>query len=121
VSGEPPIVVLKRKVYATRNAARVVVAGRPDISPGLSVYLRCDRAAHPKPEELPAGLRALYEDRGIEPSTKLGVEIMTPSFADEILRAWPKAQLVGAIEDVQISFNLALDRVSPGSEGGGRS
>lgn len=109
MSVEPPMIVLKRRVCSTRNAAREVIAQRPDVSPSGAVYLRCDRAEATPLESMPSKIRALYEERGIEPSKRLGVEVMTPSFADEILKAWPKAQLVGANKDVQESWNVAAD------------
>lgn len=106
------MIVLEHKVCSTRTAARKLIESRPDVSPGLAVYLRCDRAEPPDPARLPPNIAALYERNGIEPSTERGVEVMTPSFADEILKAWPKAQLVGADKNVQISFDLARERVA---------
>jgi hypothetical protein len=113
-SVEPPMIVLTHRVCGTRNLARKLIGSRPDVSPGLAVYLRCDRAEAAKLEDMPPSIRALYEEQGIEPSTELGVEVMTPSFADEILKTWPQAQLVGANRDVQISFDLALERKADG-------
>jgi hypothetical protein len=110
MSVEPSMVVLEHKVCSTRNAARGVIESRPDASPGMAVYLRCDRASAPDPSELPANIRALYEQAGIEPSTERGVEVMTPSFAHEILKAWPKAQLVGANPEVQATFEFVRGR-----------
>lgn len=104
MSIEPPMRAFEDKVCSTREQARAFVAQHPDVSPSLAVYLRCDQATDRPP--VSGNLKALLEARAIELPDRPGVEIMTPSFAHEILKAWPKAQLVGANEDVQASFDL---------------
>ena len=99
---EPPMIVLLRKVYSTREQAREVIASRPDASPTMAVYLRCDKA--------PAAPRKLM---GATIGDRPGVEIITPSFAHEVLKAWPKAQLVGASEEIAEGWAVAAREDTP--------
>jgi hypothetical protein len=112
VSVEPPMVTLKHRVCGTRNLAREVIAERPDASPGLAVYLRCDKATAPTAEELREKLPALADhmaEAGVELDDTPGVEVMSGPFIDEILKAWPKAQLVGASKEIQREWEWAVE------------
>jgi hypothetical protein len=79
---EPPLVSLCEPVYGTRASAIALVASRPDVDPATVVYL---------------GLA--------------DVEIVTPSFAHELLKAWPRLQLAGASKEVALSFDVVRERL----------
>lgn len=96
-------VVLEKQTYATRHAAKKIVQ-MTEVPEGEPISLRCDLAEPPPEEGLPSWLDPEIKD---EIRESRGVQIVTPSFAQELLIAWPGLQLIGATEDVQHSFDLA--------------
>jgi hypothetical protein len=103
MSVEPPVIKLGKRQ-------------RPDWPPAIRQH--AEAIGVPLPEETGCVLstrdaaRSFINDHG---GPKLGtvyldardVEIATPSFFDQLLMFWPLAQLVGASEDVRVSFELA--------------
>lgn len=79
---EPDLVDLRGygKALGTRSLGQRIVAEHPNVNARIAVYLRVD-----------------------------GVRVMTSPVIDELLRAWPKATLAGANEDLLDTWDLVLE------------
>ena len=69
------------RVFATRDLGRRLVASREDVDKSQPVIIDAE-----------------------------GAEVMTAGFADELLNAWPRAELINANEDIRESWNMAKER-----------
>jgi hypothetical protein len=66
-------------IFATRTLAREVLAARSDVSPTGAVYIDCRR-----------------------------IRAMSSPFIDELLEAWPLAQPLGAVREVQDDWDFVV-------------
>lgn len=77
MSVEPSIVTPTRRICTGRDYARELIASRPNASPGMAVYVKLDE-----------------------------VEAVSPPFVDELLKAWPLAEPIGANGDVRLTWDF---------------
>lgn len=108
MSVEPPLVRLgKRKVRNWPPDLRKLAVERGmDVDKATGAVLTSRRHAKRIIEERAPAFAAhtLYLDAR-------EVELATPTFFHELLKENPRCQLIGASKDVQVSFDLARERV----------
>lgn len=115
--GEPPMVKLGRRLQ--RDWPEPLRSH----ATGLGVELPAETGTVLSTRESARELvRARPDVSGLVYLDAQDVEIAAPSYFHELLKFWPQARLVGANEDVQLSFDLAAANPPPeasGDTGGG--